>query len=130
MRLAALAVPLLACVVAQSAAAATSVMPLDEIEPGQRGTARTVFEGDTPVKVAFAHATKEPLPLSAWDEVSIPGSLEALVMTCLAKDPDDRPRDALDLYERLGACDDVETWSAEAAERWWRLHDPSVIQHF
>ena len=45
-------------------------------------------------------------------------SLEYVIMSCLAKDPGDRPASAAHLAELLHACD-CGTWSNEDARLWW-----------
>jgi serine/threonine-protein kinase len=92
-------------------------------------TGRLLFEGDSPVKVAYAHATEDPMPPSAVSEEPIPAPIEELVMQLLAKRPTDRPASALELLEKLDACEGVEEWGPAAAEKWWRLHAPDVIRH-
>jgi serine/threonine-protein kinase len=93
-------------------------------------TGRLVFEAETPLKVALAHVTREPVPPSELAERDVPVALERLVMDCLAKRPQDRPQTAQELMERLLACEtsgEVEPWTAEDAERWWRRHHPEVM---
>jgi len=48
----------------------------------------------------------------------LPESLEYVVMSCLAKDPADRPASAAKLAELLRACD-VEPWTEGDAAAWW-----------
>jgi serine/threonine-protein kinase len=90
-------------------------------------TGKRVFEAETAMKTAFAHATEEPTPPSELSEEPIPADLEVLVLALLAKSPDGRPPSAGELLRSLAACE-VEPWSQEAAERWWRAHDPGVAR--
>lgn len=48
----------------------------------------------------------------------LPESLEYVIMSCLAKDPSDRPASAAQLAQLLNACD-CGTWSSEDARLWW-----------
>ena len=64
-------------------------------------TGQLVFTAETPMKLLLAHAQTPPPPPSSRTETPIPVDLEALVLTCLAKDPDHRPKSARDLLERL-----------------------------
>jgi serine/threonine protein kinase len=59
------------------------------------------FAGQTPIEIASQHISKSPAPpRSRGAEVS--GDLEALILSCLAKDPDDRPT-AEEVRSRLDA---------------------------
>ncbi|NQV07058.1 PASTA domain-containing protein, partial [bacterium] len=61
---------------------------------------RPPFSGESPVAVAYQHVREEPVPLRAIAP-TVPEGLEAIVMTCLAKDPDGRYRSAGDLVADL-----------------------------
>ena len=87
-------------------------------------TGQLVFTGDTPMKLLLAHAQTPPEPPSSRTEMPIPPALEALVLSCLAKDPASRPRSARDLLQRLDAVALEEQWTDERAREWWKLHLP------
>jgi serine/threonine protein kinase len=87
---------------------------------------RTVFDGDTPVKMMLEHVRKPPAPPSARSELPIPPDLDALILACLAKRPEDRPADALELARRLEGCDVGEPWTSERAHAWWQTHAPET----
>lgn len=59
------------------------------------------FAGKTVLEVCCQHLHCEPLPPSARVRGAIPPELERLVLTCLAKSPDARPRDAAALRAAL-----------------------------
>jgi serine/threonine-protein kinase len=48
----------------------------------------------------------------------VPPELEQLVMSCLAKKPEDRPPSAADLDRRLRGLA-VDPWTEADAEQWW-----------
>jgi hypothetical protein len=50
----------------------------------------------------------------------VPADLEAVILKCLAKQPDQRPSDARALRAALRACSAAKTWSSEDAAAWWR----------
>jgi serine/threonine-protein kinase len=85
-------------------------------------TGQHVFSGDTPMATILAHVREDPLPPSARTEIAIPPILEAVIMSCLAKDPRARPSSADELAERLGACEPRGAWDQAAAKQWWQLH--------
>jgi serine/threonine-protein kinase len=58
------------------------------------------FAGDSPVTVAYKHVREEIVPPTRHVP-SIPGELERVILTCLAKDPDNRYQSADDLRADL-----------------------------
>ena len=58
-------------------------------------------------------------------EMVIPPELEQVVMDCLEKDRERRPKSAAELSLRLAACPTREQWTGQRAERWWHTHLPS-----
>ncbi len=83
---------------------------------------RNVFEGKTLVEICGHHLHAAPAPPSEHLDQAIPEKLEALILSCLAKDLEDRPDTASDLARALEACDDVETWTERQARAWWGDH--------
>jgi serine/threonine-protein kinase len=82
-------------------------------------TGERVFLGRTPVEVLMHHIKTPPVPPSERLGRPIPAALEALVLSCLAKEPDERPPSAEWLAEQLAACRIEEPWTQEHARRWW-----------
>jgi serine/threonine-protein kinase len=68
-------------------------------------TGRRVFDEATVSATLAAHLHKDPDPPSAHTEMPVPEALDAIVLSCLAKDPAYRPADAEVLAESLGAVD-------------------------
>ena len=85
-------------------------------------TGQLVFTGDTPMAVVVHHAHTLPIPPSERSELPIPPALDRLVLSCLAKDPAERPQSARDLSQRLAAIDGGSPWTNERAREWWDLH--------
>ncbi len=83
-------------------------------------TGRRVFEAPSMQEVLTLHLERAPLRPSAVVALPVPRSLEALLLGCLAKQPDERPSSASALYERLEACEDVGAWTQAAAHAWWQ----------
>jgi serine/threonine-protein kinase len=64
-------------------------------------TGRLPFTGVETMDVLLAHATEAPPSFEAVGLGGlIPPTIEELVFSCLAKNPDDRPQSARDLFER------------------------------
>ncbi|HUG89320.1 MAG TPA: serine/threonine-protein kinase [Planctomycetaceae bacterium] len=81
-------------------------------------TGRPVFEGTHPLKVLFAHANQEP-PRPSDLRPDVPADLEAVVMRCLAKRPEDRFAGVSELDAALAACESAGAWTRSDAARWW-----------
>ncbi len=81
-------------------------------------TGHAPFEYDRPIKVIIAHAHEAVVPPSEHVP-SIPHDLEAIVMRCLAKDPDDRYQTVQEMAEALDQCESVGTWKQQDAVNWW-----------
>src|SRR5262245_47849370 len=58
------------------------------------------FTGDSPVAVAYRHVREEPMPPSQRNP-DVPADLEQIILTALAKDPDQRYQTADDLRADL-----------------------------
>jgi serine/threonine-protein kinase len=82
-------------------------------------TGQKVFTGRTPVEVLLHHVKTPPVPPSQRASAVIPPALDALVLQCLAKDPEDRPPSAEWLAERLAAVETPEAWTPARARAWW-----------
>jgi len=87
-------------------------------------TGQLVFEGGTPMQVVLDHIQTTPIPPSQRTELEIPAALEQVILSCLEKKAEQRPQTALELAERLAACELRESWTPEDAERWWALNKP------
>jgi hypothetical protein len=83
-------------------------------------TGTPVFSGRGPLELIHHHLQTEPESLSRRLGKPIPPKLEAVVLSCLAKDPDQRPESARALADALHACDDVVPWDEVDARRYWR----------
>jgi Tol biopolymer transport system component len=75
----------------------------------EMATGKQAFEGTSQASVVFAIMSSEPPPMSQLAPLT-PDSLDRLVRTCLAKDPDERIQSAHDAKLQL-------QWIAERVER-------------
>jgi len=87
-------------------------------------TGRLVFDDENPIRMMHHHINEAPVPPSRRAELPIPPELDAIVLACLAKRPEERPATASELAERLGAVSYLEPWGRERAQRWWERHLP------
>jgi len=85
-------------------------------------TGQLVFTGDTPMKMFLHHLQALPVPPSERTEMPIPRELEKLVLSCLEKDPRQRPQNASDVLRALSELRLGDTWNNDSARQWWELH--------
>jgi hypothetical protein len=52
--------------------------------------------------------------------------VDALVLSCLEKNPDDRPQDAAEIVSLIDNCHVAEAWSGDRAQEWWATHVPDI----
>jgi hypothetical protein len=81
-----------------------------------------VFEGESALDICGQHLHAAPRPLADL----VPGvdaELEKLVLSCLAKDPAERPASARALREALARCPSRAQWNNDLATRWWAIHE-------
>jgi hypothetical protein len=88
-------------------------------------TGGPVFSGATVGQICEHHLRSQPLRPSLKLGVALPASLEDLIMRCLAKRPEERVPSALQFVRELSALSDVDAWTAEDAEAWWRTYAAS-----
>ncbi len=86
--------------------------------------------GGSIAEVMHQHLDVVPPPPSARLGMSLPAGLDAVIMRCLAKDPDDRPSSAPELRAELLALA-VPPWTTEDAATWWAerhvVHTPPEV---
>jgi len=82
------------------------------------------FSGKTVLEVCCQHLHSDPVPPSKRIHAAIPAELEQLILSCLAKAPEARPRDARALQSALLPL--ASTWTQEKAEAWWDERDDGV----
>jgi serine/threonine-protein kinase len=85
-------------------------------------TGTHVFAGNSIVEVCGHHLHSAPEPLSARLGKPVMSELEDMVLSCLEKDPAQRPQTAFELEQRLLDCAAVSPWTSADAQRWWSLH--------
>jgi serine/threonine-protein kinase len=87
-------------------------------------TGERVFDATSPMKLLMDHVQTEPCPPSRRADQHIPRDFDDLVMACLNKDPDRRPRTAEELSAMAGACKAANMWDQKAARAWWKTNLP------
>lgn len=87
-------------------------------------TGKLVFTAENSMGLLMHHVHTPPRPPSERSELPIPAALDLLVLSCLAKDPAERPQSARELSRRLSQID-VGGWTEERAREWWAKHQPA-----
>jgi serine/threonine-protein kinase len=89
-------------------------------------TGQFVFTAETPMGLLLQHAQTPPAPPSARTDLPIPSALDDLVLSCLAKDPTNRPQSARELSLRLAEVEGASAWTQDRAREWWTTHQPAL----
>jgi serine/threonine-protein kinase len=85
-------------------------------------TGTHVFGGNSIIEVCGHHLHSTPDPPSIRLGARVSPDLEAVLLACLAKRPQDRPASALMLREQLRACVAAGRWTNARAAQWWAVH--------
>ncbi len=88
-------------------------------------TGQFVFAADTNMGYLVHHIHTPARPPSETAPAPIPGALDDVILSCLAKDPGQRPQSPRELSRRLAAVEGAERWNAGAARAWWDVHMPA-----
>jgi plasmid stabilization system protein ParE len=89
-------------------------------------TGQFVFTAESPVGLLLQHARTPPAPPSARTDLPIPRALDDLVLSCLAKEPADRPQSARELSLRLSHMEGASAWTQDRAREWWATHGQAL----
>jgi serine/threonine-protein kinase len=81
-------------------------------------TGQLVFEATTSLQMIARHLQTPPRPPSERIDRPIPKRLDEVVLSCLAKDPRQRPQTAAELARELAAIDAPSAGQLEARQ-WW-----------
>jgi serine/threonine-protein kinase len=84
-------------------------------------TGHLVFEAEKAFQMIAKHLQSAPIPPSQLTDQPVSPELERLILKCLAKDPDDRPKSAAQLTEALEWIPS-DGWGEEQARNWWSAH--------
>ena len=85
-------------------------------------TGQFVFTADTSMGLLMQHVQARPAPPSTRTDQPVPAALDRLVLSCLAKDPADRPQSARELSGQLAEIEAAGKWTQDRARAWWATH--------
>ncbi len=87
-------------------------------------TGRPPFDVPNAIEAIIAHARDPVVPVSKIRD-DAPADLDAVVLRCLAKDPEERFPDAESVEIALGRCTCASSWDKALARRWWNDSRPA-----
>jgi hypothetical protein len=87
-------------------------------------TGQLVFTGRTAFELLTHHARTPATAPSARTELPVSPQLDALVLSCLDKDPNRRPQSARQLAAHLSQIQNGDAWTEGRARAWWETHRP------
>jgi plasmid stabilization system protein ParE len=90
-------------------------------------TGQFVFTSESSVGLLLQHAQASPTPPSTRTDLPIPAALDDLVLSCLAKDPANRPQSARELSLRLAEVEGASAWTQDRAREWWTTHQLALV---
>lgn len=89
-------------------------------------TGRMIFDAPSPMKMVLAHINETPVPPSQVSELDVPPELDALIMACLAKDPNERPT-SREVAMQLCSSGLAAQWGPPQAYAWWSRYAPDFV---
>ena len=88
-------------------------------------TGQLPFKGKNPIQIMMAQVNQTPTPPSAI-QTGIPADVEAIILKCLEKNPENRIPSAAQLRDDLLACKCSRDWTATLASQWWKEQQPTT----
>ncbi len=91
-------------------------------------TGQHVFARRSPMQALLDHVSTPAQAPSLRAPGEVPAWLDALVLSCLEKDPARRPADADAIVRRFDEHDTGVRWTQVDAQQWWQQHVPADTQ--
>jgi serine/threonine-protein kinase len=82
-------------------------------------TGQPPFVRESTLEMLFAHLREPVRPIREL-RPEVPDDLQAILLRCLAKSPEQRYQDVNSLRKALGQCSVAGKWTEEHAAEWWR----------
>ena len=86
-------------------------------------TGRPTFESSATLRVLLSHLHEKAVPPSTVRSStygpSISPELDAIILKCLEKSPDERYQSARELFDALNSIPESDKWNERLAQQWW-----------
>jgi serine/threonine-protein kinase len=89
-------------------------------------TGKRVFDEASPMQALIDHVHTKPLPPSARTTLPLSPAIDEFVLSCLEKDPNDRPQDAGAVGQRIRMLNLSSGWTNQRAREWWETNLPEL----
>jgi serine/threonine protein kinase len=89
-------------------------------------TGKTLFDSHQVTELMAKQVSELPLAPSERRGAAISADLEAVILQCLAKRPEDRPPTVELLDQALSRCAAAGTWTRAEGEQWWNANNVSI----
>ncbi len=86
-------------------------------------TGKLVFDATSAIQMIAMHIKNDPVPPALRANLQIPQALEAVILKCLAKKPEDRYSSVIELSRALDAAR-IQPWTEEQADAFWSARQP------
>ena len=84
------------------------------------------FVAENPLEIMISHA-RDAVPPPSEVVPDLPSDVEAILLKCLSKNPEERFGSSAALGEALAACSVAGQWTRTDAARWWAEHQDSLV---
>lgn len=84
-------------------------------------TGKSIFDGTGSVDICMKQLNEQPIRPENRLKSSLPEDLQNVLMSCLRKDPMDRPQSIDELASTLRSCNDAMAWTESDAIQWWEV---------
>jgi serine/threonine-protein kinase len=91
-------------------------------------TGTRVFQGGTQMQALIDHVHAAPVAPSQRVPGGLPREVDELVLSCLRKEPADRPQDAGEVLSTIRSLNLARGWSNDHARAWWQARLPELSQ--
>lgn len=81
-------------------------------------TGQPPFPRETAMEMLLAHAYEAPTPPSRV-RPELPNDIQAVILRCLSKKPDERYANVGELSQALARCGDADGWGEDQSVAWW-----------